>query len=170
MTITKNHDLIIFLSDQLFCWKKYLQPKGARKSSENLLPRSKFFVFKNLCNVIAINYSIYHIFLVSAKFCSILVYLHTFFGWYVVCLFRRFGINLLWHTSIMDHMGLTVFGFTESNPRCGWILWFLAFPILFLTFWQSVYCIQGRYRKNMWGGGKNFGREKANYSLVRGKL
>ena len=104
MTITKNLDFIIFLSDQLFCWKKYLQPKGARKSSENLLPRSKFFVFKNLCNVIAINYSIYHIFLVSAKFCSILVYLHTFFGWYVVCLFRRFGINRLWHTSIMDHM------------------------------------------------------------------
>ena len=155
MTITKNHDLIIFLSDQLFCWKKYLQPKGARKSSENLLPRSKFFVFKNLCNVIAINYSIYHIFLVSAKFCSILVYLHTFFGWYVVCLFRRFGINRLWHTSIMDHMGLTVFGaFTESDPRCGQILWFLACPILFLTFWQSVYCIQGRYRKNMWGGAR----------------
>ena len=161
MTITKNLDLIIFLSDQLFCWKKYLQPKGARKSSENLLPRSKFYVFKNLCNVIAINYSIYHIFLVSAKFCSISVHLHTFFGWYVVCLFRRYGINRLWHTSIMDHMGLTVFGaFTESDPRCGRILWFLACPILFLTFWPEKYV----------GGGKNFGREKANYSLVRGKL
>ena len=27
-----------------------------------------------------------------------------------MCLFRRFGINLLWHASIMAHMGLTVFG------------------------------------------------------------